>query len=88
MIDLPLANQQLIFLKKFIIILIQNKKLKGETVWLCQTAEQIMARRKGIIGKTLGSMARTATRKRNNAATQAVYIAMWGEKPPRKKNRV
>jgi hypothetical protein len=47
-----------------------------------------MARRKGIIGKTLGSMARTATRKRNNAATQAVYIAMWGEKPPRKKNRV
>jgi hypothetical protein len=53
-----------------------------------QRREQIMARRKGFITKTLGSMARTATRKRNNAATQAVYIAMWGEKPPRKKNRV
>lgn len=39
-----------------------------------------MTRRKGIVVKTFGSMTRTATRKRNNAATQATYIALWGRK--------
>jgi hypothetical protein len=46
-----------------------------------------MGRRKGFGMKTLGSMARTATRKRNNAGTQALYMAMWGEKPPKNKKR-
>jgi len=46
-----------------------------------------MGRKKGFGMKTLGSMARTVTRKRNNAGTQALYMAMWGEKPPRSKKK-
>lgn len=47
-----------------------------------------MARRKGgLLSKTLGSMARTSTRKRNNSATQAIYIALFNEPAPKKKKR-
>lgn len=41
-----------------------------------------MRRRKGFATKTLGSMARTSTRKARNSATQALYMAMWGEEAP------
>ena len=41
-------------------------------------------RRKGIITKTASSMARTSTRKARNSATQALYMAMWGEEAPSK----
>ena len=42
-----------------------------------------MARRGGI----LKSMARNCKRKATNCATQGLYQLMWGEEPPKVKNK-
>lgn len=43
-----------------------------------------MARRGGI----LKSLAKNCKKKATNSATQALYMAMWGEEPPKGKKKV